>query len=303
MINILIEHLIKSLTPYILEGLDSIFADVKENQEAFKLGLQGLERLGENHMSTEGVRIDAKNPKIKEMIHAIGVQVRLSFCWKNDEGPKIPKLKDFIHHCYIACANKFLLIDKWTTKACVVRAYIEQVVEQVIRNEAFTMCSISELMATAKVKYEQSLTEKHKHKRKTMTNTYTTVRDHSTHETSNEDSDTASSDNVTISSHDDDDDESYVSTLNNETINSFTNTINEQDHFNGNTMNSTESDHPINHTSIGESNVKSMPIGLILNGDSSDHIERISMPTVSVNVDNIIKQRNIVEQFGDMNMS
>ena len=94
----------------------------------------------------EALRIETKFPVIRRLLHAIGVSIRKKYNWSVDEGPKLPELKDFIHNCYIECAEVISQFDSWDTKQSTTRKLAIDTIKDTIKSEALTMFSVEELI-------------------------------------------------------------------------------------------------------------------------------------------------------------
>lgn len=265
--EVLICHLTKLLTPHLLEGFDSIYTDMNSDMEGFKRGLQGLKSLNEERRIQEAIRIETKLPMINKLLDAIGIKTRQTYGWKHTNGPKIPKLKNFIYKCYVVCAEIFMKMNSWDTKPSSNRNLIIEVIRDTIKTEAMTMLSVDELIRkVTTVDMTNSLSNSiDRHSRHS--------RQHSVH-----------------SRHS----PKYHLSQNTDSLTHQITSLLDKTHINP----SIKKD-DLTVSDGGSEEIKSLPIDLILD-DKKKHIEKLSIPTVSLDVQKILNSNNVIEEFGSL---
>ena len=305
--DILICHLTKKLEPILMEGFDSIFTDMNKNMEGFKKGLKGLSELNDERLVQEALRIETKFPVIRRLLHAIGVSIRKKYNWSVDEGPKLPELKDFIHNCYIECADVISQFESWDTKQSTTRKLAIDTIKDTIKSEALTMFSVEELIKKTTLDTSRSSRRHSRTKfRKDRGRPRSRFRN-----TSDSERRPYMSNNVSKSHSGSDSDTFVPPKQDSRTVESIhrRNRLGSSQHtsiasakhsggYQPNSGNSiTLSDENNNSSDTDNHSIKSLPLGIILN-DKKGHIEKISMPSESVDVQSLFEHGRVAERFG-----
>ena len=308
--DILICHLTKKLEPILMEGFDSIFTDMNENMEGFKKGLKGLSELNDERLVQEALRIETKFPVIRRLLHAIGVSIRKKYNWSVDEGPKLPELKDFIHNCYIECADVISQFDSWDTKQSTTRKLAIDTVKDTIKSEALTMFSVEELIKKTTMDVSRSSRRSTRKKfrkdrgrsRSRFGNTSDSERRQPISNKVSKSKSYSGSDSDTFVAPKRDSRTVDSIHRRNRFGSSQHTSIASAKHSGGYQPNSgnsiTLSDDNNNSSDTENHSIKSLPLGLILN-DKKGHIEKLSMPSESVDVQGLFEHGKVAEKFGN----
>lgn len=307
--DILICHLTKKLEPILMEGFDSIFTDMNGSMDGFKKGLKGLSELNDERLVQEALRIETKFPVIRRLLHAIGVSIRKKYNWSVDEGPKLPELKDFIHNCYIECANVITQFDSWDTKQSTTRKLATDTIKDTIKSEALTMFSVEELIK--KTTMETSRFNRRSTRRSTRK--FRKERGRSRSRFLNiSDSDRRERNHISKSNSQSDSDNYVPPKRDSRTVDSIDgrNRFGSSQHtsvasakhsggYQPNSDNSITLSDDNNSSDTDNHSIKSLPLGLILN-DKKGHIEKLSMPSESLDMQSLFEHGKVAEKFGNV---